>query len=400
VKSVKEVESFLNKSLLELGYEKVPVNCFPVVDLKYGDFATDICVRLANSSKESPYAIYKKICGKLSKELSDNAFFDNGLIYFRLSNLYQNSFDFSHDALLDQKNYTVLLPSPRSGLNEYAYLRLLSFALWQYIFLKQQNVSVKFYIFDLELKPKSSSIEIFSFVLDRLKNYTTKNLDVNGFLQCVDNTVTNSVVLLWLSYDCLDSQFFRKLLNYPRSNIEINVVPKQILRPIGINFNPERYSNISPNKEHFAILANLLWYLASPTLASELDTNIAFLDESANLPWFFSTLLERLKLLTSKIEIAISDLELDFTKDRELFVRMKCIAEYRWQAAFYGKVTIWAEVMQGFLAKINLFINSPQLRYRLENHCISSKEAYILTSVMSELSSMMSVYRNIIAREI
>lgn len=372
---------------------KIQAQFIPLLNSKIGDIGTDVCVKLAAIKKVSPYLIYQNLSARFPKELQSQCNFENGFINVRLNDLNGDTLKFNTSLPEVGLEHVILLPAPSTELRGFSYIRLISFALWQYLWLRSLAVNAVLSIPGLSLDSEKfeTVLSLFKEIIIRSDTVGERVSYDSALLDVLHKVDSKKQLSVWLTSNTLQSSTFNELLNIRPDRLTIRVIHRDMLSPIDNAVDVSSFFH-----QERKILASLLWYLAVPVPALDIDPNIALFEERDNIPWFFTTLLKRIERLPQDLpKLDLKNAE-DLSEQRELHLRLHFLSRFRELAAFQCKVEDCSFAINEFLTLTNAFINSPKLRQKLHNKCLNSSESEILTGVSRELSSIISFHERFI----
>jgi len=329
----------------------VPVLVRPTFDFRFGEFSSDIAVRISKILKKSSTQIAEEIISSISSHESLKISTENGYINFETEEL---SGDVSFASELT--DFTSLKPlevcSSRSGF-------------WNESLLCAARIRA------LELL----STQLFSayFAEPLAENHQTALISKDAlFFDQFQNLTPNKKYLLYVPSRGAQSSHLKELL---RKNNESLVV--KVLRQ-GWCASPKT-ANLESSFEHYKYAAgdlSFLLYLASDRDLSELDLQVPALQEQGNLYWYINEVLRRARIFPLSSRESVDLISFKNLEEKRLLFRAKYLLSHLLWSLEQGELPRFIRELEIFLKDFAKYMfRSPLTTTR------SSKDIMIISKV-------------------
>lgn len=367
-----------------------PISVFPLSDLSLGDLGSDVALQLAEKLNQDPVGIAERILEILAAPKSVQVSTERGYINFRLNDPSHHLDEGRGDKLGSDPLRIVAAPFI-SGADARAVFRLHCAAICQLTIAKHLGAAVEFWIGEerVDVAGLRGAAGLGRALFGRIQAGpgTAPFEAVNAKKMLA---ARSAKVCLWLLPDSLGREQFKAVCDSDSGDCS----RLRLLAPAApwIKFTRtddpfQSFSRLSDEE----VLA-MLWYVAQPLPALDLDSFVPCAAEKANPIWYWKSTVSR----STELLRALGDSRQPTVEDpspllREIAVRLSFLRAFWLRAAWEGSVQEFLSVLMGTLSAFNRISNTPTFRSRLERGELSEHEAKIIAGAPRILSDSITL---------
>lgn len=357
----------------------VTVEFLPLQDLSFGDVGSPVLMELSSEKKVAPEELFSELEKGLS-ELHELTFStENGFLNVRGPSDPEWLIE-AEEISSEPSRYEILVPPSSDALPGLSWLRLASVSYMQAILLSESGHNVSLLI------PGGEEIGIrgidgFRTLLSSGRS-SSGNASVEELIKCFKES--SDKTFLWIPPNYIPRKEFQKLFEPAagyRERLVVRCPDRRWLFGGDTQFGVNEARSMSDEA-----LLNLLYYLALPLEASEIDKAVPQLEDRLNIRWAIGAALERIERLFPESRrgekgkwTEVSELE------RRLLIQVRFFPHFRHNAEIRGEVTEYAKAILELLTSFARFFNDPQIRHALEKGKMTSPQIQIISGVEKAL---------------
>ena len=360
----------------------VEVNFLPSLNLEFGDFYSDFCIKLAKQYKKSVTEIYNIILKDLS---CDN--YEISLIADYV-NIKLKSFKIIDNEIfkpcINIKNVIIFIPV----LDTYAkssFYRLAFKGFLTKLLFEKLNIKVDFFVGNekFNVNKNSSEIKDFSNSLQNVYDECKNNKNIIKIIKTIDTSLKSDLFITYLG----PNTFYQRELSNEFFKTEFGQ------KHFVFKFHTKDWGNVYKEDEYeleefiknsdTAELISLMYILSKDLDFKEINYFDAELESEENFIYFFNLTKNRLSKFFNDKEYEGKSEEFTINdKFRNIAMQSYLFYESLYESLLLGNIGPWITSIDNILKEINAILNTPNFRVSLKTNTVINKDVHIFKFVL------------------